>query len=498
MKIRRSSGIILPLYSVPSSHGIGTLGKGAFTFIDFLAKAEQSWWQMLPLGPSGSGDSPYSSYSTFAGNTYLIDPDLLAADGLLTKEEAAAADYALDASHVDYRKAEKEQEVLLRKAFARAEQFAGELRAFEESKKGWVRDYALYMALKKYYNGLAWMEWPDEEIRLHRSGAVERYHKLLAEDVSFYIFGQFLFYRQWDALKAYAKKKEVGIIGDMPIYVAMDSADIWAEPRYFQLDEKNVPRAVAGVPPDYFSEEGQLWGNPLYDWEEMEKDGFGWWIRRVDHAASMFDVLRIDHFRGLESYWAVPYGAKTAKEGQWKKGPGEKFVRILTSWFSNTQFIAEDLGSLTPAVHQLLRATGLPGMKVLQFAFDPVTPSSYLPHWYEPECICYTGTHDNMTLGGWLRDGDPKELKHAAAYLGLNEEEGPVWGVIRGGMSSVARLFMAQMQDYLELGNEARTNVPGVAEGNWNWRLPEGALTEELADKIARMTKLYGRALSVH
>ena len=384
---------------------------------------------------------------------------------------------------------------LLRKAYARGKDADADAQAaFAEENRGWLPDYALFMALKRHFGMRPWTEWPDEEIRLRKNGAAEAYAEKLKDDVGFHTYLQFLFFRQWAALRAYAHENGIGIIGDIPIYVAMDSADVWAAPQWFRLDEKNVPTEVAGVPPDAFTADGQLWGNPLYRWDEMEKDGFGWWIRRIGGAEKLYDVLRIDHFRGLESYWAVPYGETTAKRGRWVKGPGIALVNALTGWFRDLRFIAEDLGYLTPEVHALLRESGLPGMKVLEFAFDTREASDYLPHTYPRNCVCYAGTHDNETLQQWKRSAAKADVAMARRYLGLNSAEGFNTGLLRGGMSSVADLFVAQIQDWLELGAEARINTPGVPDGNWQWRLTEGQLTEKLAEKIADMTKLYGRS----
>ena len=364
--------------------------------------------------------------------------------------------------------------------------------AFERENESWLPDYALFMALKRHYQMASWSEWP-EDIRLHKREALEQARRELTDDVELFVYIQLLFFTQWTALKKYINAQGIHIIGDLPIYVAMDSADVWAEPEMFRLNERRVPTEVSGVPPDYFSEDGQLWGNPLYNYEAMEKTGFGWWIRRIGGAEKLYDVIRIDHFRGFESYWAVPYGEKTAKKGKWVKGPGMRLVGTLTGWFHSIEFIAEDLGYATPEVAKLLADSRLPGMKVLEFAFNPHEPSDYLPHFYTENCVCYTGTHDNAPLGEWLEEGDKKELAHAKKYLGLNEEEGHVFGVIRGGMSSVAKLFVAQMQDYLELGKYNRMNTPGKASGNWEWRMLPGEDSKKLAAKIAEMVKLYGR-----
>ena len=401
--MNRSSGILMPIFSLPSPYGIGTLGKAAYDFADFLAEAGQHYWQMLPLGPTSYGDSPYQSFSTFAGNPYFIDPDLLVEDGLLTKQEVKAYRWGSDPRHVDYGAVYNSRLKLLSKAKKRGwERDREEVTAFVAENARWLPDYALFMACKRHFGMRSWTEWEDEDIRLRRSQLVlEQYRTLLREDVELFTYIQYLFFRQWEALRTYLHGKDIHIIGDLPIYVAMDSADVWAEPENFQLDDRCVPTEVSGVPPDYFSADGQLWGNPLYRWDRMQADGFGWWIRRIDGAGKLYDVIRIDHFRGFESYWAVPYGETTAKNGRWVKGPGMALVGVLTGWFPQLEFIAEDLGYPTPEVAQLLRDSGLPGMKVLEFAFDSRDTSSYLPHSYRENCICYTGTHDNSPLALW-------------------------------------------------------------------------------------------------
>ena len=491
--MKRSSGILMPIFSLPSPYGIGTLGKAAYEFIDFLVAAKQRYWQILPVGPTSYGDSPYQSFSTFAGNPYFIDLDMLIKDGLLKKAEVTALNWGADAETVDYEKIYQNKFAVLRKAYARG--FQKDKAAFEAfaAENEWLGDYALYMALKKHFGMHCWTEWEDEGIRLHKAESVKKYEEKLKDDVHFYAYLQYLFYTQWENLRAYAKENGIGIIGDVPIYVALDSADVWANPKYFMLDEKNVPIDVAGVPPDYFSEDGQLWGNPLYNWDYMKAEGYGWWIRRIDGAGKLYDIIRIDHFRGFESYWAVPYGAKTAKKGEWRKGPGLELVSTLTNWFPQISFIAEDLGILTDEVHQLLKDSGLPGMKVLEFAFNGTQASNYMPHRFEKNCVCYTGTHDNTTLADWLKTASKKEKQQAKTYLGLNQSEGYAWGVIRAGMGSVADLFIAQMQDYLGLGAAARINTPGTTENNWLWRMQKGAADKKLAAKIAAFTAMYER-----
>ena len=489
----RSSGILLPVSSLPSPCGIGTLGRAAYAFADFLHAAGQKYWQLLPLGPTSYGDSPYQSFSTFAGNPYFIDLEMLVNDGLLEQSELEEADWGDNPRYVDYGKIFASRFTVLRQAFRRGYSRDREaVEAFRQENQ-WLDNYALYMAVKASFGMKSWLEWPDEDIRLRKSEAVARYSKDLAEDIAFYSYLQYLFYRQWNALRDYIHSLDIQIIGDMPIYVAMDSADVWAEPEFFQLGEDLVPTEVSGVPPDYFTADGQLWGNPLYDYKRMKADGYDWWIRRVEGAGRLFDIIRIDHFRGLESYWAVPYGEITAKNGRWRKGPGMALVGMLVKRFPDLQFIAEDLGFLTPAVHQLLRRSKLPGMKVLEFAFDTREPSNYLPHTYDRHCVCYVGTHDNETVMQWREQADRSSVTMARNYLGLSEAEGFHWGMIRGGMSSVADTFVVQMQDCLGLGAEGRMNTPGTLGGNWQWRLLPGEASPALAKKIYLYTRLYGR-----
>ncbi len=492
MTMKRSSGILMPIFSLPSPYGIGTLGKAAYDFARFLHEAGQSYWQMLPLGPTSYGDSPYQSFSTYAGNPYFIDLDMLVKDKLLTKQEVNAGYWGTEPRYVDYAAIYESRFKLLALAKARGWKRDEEaVAAFVEGNSRWLPDYALYMACKRHFGMQAWYAWEDEDIRMRRSPEVlDTYRKMLKEDVELFTYIQFLFYKQWEALRTYIHSLDIKIIGDLPIYVAMDSADVWAEPQFFQLDKTYTPNAVAGVPPDYFSEDGQLWGNPLYRWDAMEKDGFGWWIRRVDGAGKLFDVIRIDHFRAFESYWAVPYGEKTAKNGKWVKGPGMKLIGTLLNWFPQLEFIAEDLGIITPAVAELLEESKLPGMKVLEFAFNAEEPSAYLPHNHVKNCICYTGTHDNSPLALWLQEEPKKNLAFAKEYLATEELH---WGILRCGMRSVANLFVAQMQDYLELGAGHRINTPGQPIGNWQWRLLPKEAAKPLAAKICKLTKMYER-----
>ena len=493
--IERSSGVLMAMSSLPSRYGIGTMGKEAYRFIDFLEAGAQKYWQLLPLGPTGYGDSPYSSVSTFAGNPYLIDPELLIEDGLLTEKEAARIDWGSDPEKVDYGKLYQGRTQLLKLAYERGrEKFRAEYEAFCAENSRWLNEYTLYVAVKKQFGMKSWTQWPDEAIRMHRPEAVRKYAEQLREDTEFHAFVQFLFFRQWKALKAYAEEKGIRFIGDIPIYVAMDSADIWAEPQFFQLDSQYRPTEVSGVPPDAFTADGQLWGNPLYDWDRMKADGYGWWIRRIEGATKLFDVIRIDHFRGMESYWAVPAGEKTAKNGKWRPGPGIDLVGMLTQWFHQTEFIAEDLGYLTPGVEKLVKDSGLPGMKILEFAFDAHGDSQYLPHCCQENSVCYLGTHDNDTVLGWYKTTRKEDKEFAKRYMHITPGEGWCWGMVRSGMATASRLFVVQMQDLLELDGDARMNVPGKDSGNWCWRMLPGAATDELAEKLREYTLTFRRA----
>jgi len=546
----RQSGIIMPVFSLPSSRGIGSMGRAAFDFIDWLADAGQSVWQILPLGPTNDGNSPYQCVSSFAGNPLLIDIDLLIQEGLLNDSDFLARGYALvkefgagssyendkkneadnhsendkekesecpadSVNKIDYKALIPNRDFLLRRAFGRCigngsdvklQALKSDYQSFKDSCAKGLKDYAFYAALKAYFGFKSWIDWEDEEIKRRKPQAIEKYAGLLAEEIDYNLFVQYLFFKQWNAVKAYAEEKGITILGDIPVYVPLDSSDVWAEPQFFALDENLNPKAVAGVPPDYFSEEGQNWGNPLYNWDAMKNDGYGWWIRRIDAALGFCHRLRIDHFRGFDSYWAIPCDEKSAKGGHWEQGPGLAFVNVLTGWFGQGRFVAEDLGILTDSVRGLLKESGLPGMKVLQFAFSPDGTSAYLPHNYDHNCICYTGTHDNTTLYDWVQNADQKELEFARKYLGLDiQSPGTMAGekhadskvlaaaIIRCGQASAANLFMAQLQDYLMLGCDARTNIPGTMYGNWNWQLAPGQLTQKLSAEIKDLTKLYSR-----
>ncbi len=494
--MKRAAGVLLPVSSLPSKFGIGTFGKAAYKWVDFLAEAKQRYWQVLPMGPTSYGDSPYQSFSAFAGNPYFVDLELLCKEGLLEKKQCKEIAWGESKRYVDYGTVYENRETLLRKAFANFtdEKARRALNRFRKKNGEWIEDYALYMSVKARMDQKAWNEW-DEDIRMRRPEALKRWKAVCAEDMEYHIFVQYLFFEQWGKLKKYANQKGVEIIGDAPIYVAMDSADVWANPGLFQLDENNNPTEVAGCPPDAFSEDGQLWGNPLYRWDVMAGDGFRWWLKRLRANLTLVDVLRIDHFRGLESYYAIPYGDTTARNGRWRKGPGKAFVDAINKEFDGASIIAEDLGYLTPAVHRLLKASGYPGMKVLEFAFDSQGENDYMPHNYGRNCVVYTGTHDNDTVRGWLAGADPATAALAMEYMGVSQEKELTGAFVRAALGSVADLAVIPMQDYLELGSEARINMPSTLGGNnWRWRLTKKMLKPELAARMARMAELYGRA----
>lgn len=491
----RRSGVLMPVSSLPSRFGIGGFSKEAYDFVDFLAASGQSLWQILPLGPTGYGDSPYQSFSTFAGSPYYISLDALIEEGLLTEEECSSVDFGNDTKRVDYEKIYYTRFELLRKAFERANRSDdADYSAFVKENELWLKDYAMYMAVKDSLGGVSWIEW-DEEIRLRKPKAMKKYEKELADDIAFYSYQQYLFSKHWRALKEYANKKGIQIVGDIPIYVAFDSADTWAKPELFQLDQKNVPTAVAGCPPDAFSATGQLWGNPLYRWDYHEETGFAWWMQRLAHCFDIYDIVRIDHFRGFDEYWAVPYGDETAENGEWKPGPGYKLFEVMKKTLGNRAVIAEDLGFLTPSVLKLVKKTGYPGMKILQFAFDATGESDYLPHKYPNNCVVYTGTHDNDTVNGWLATLNKKDLAFVKKYVNAKRTPELCETLIRTALGSVADTAIIPMQDYLGLGGEARINTPSTLGGNWEWRMEKDACTEELSKHMLELARIYGRTV---
>ena len=489
----RAAGILMPISSLPSEYGIGCFSKSAYEFVDWLKKAGQSYWQILPLGPTSYGDSPYQSFSTFAGNPYFISLEALVEEGVLTKAECEAVDWGKAKGSIDYKKIYEGRYPLLRKAYERSKVHENaEYQKFVEENSWWLSDYALFMAVKDRFDGVEWKLWADD-IKLRWGPAMDYYREELYFDIEFQQYMQFKFYEQWMQLKTYANKKGIQIIGDIPIYVAMDSADTWAHPELFQLDEENVPVAVAGCPPDGFSADGQLWGNPLYDWKYHKKTGYEWWMQRIAYCYQLYDVLRIDHFRGFDEYWFVPYGDPTAQNGHWEKGPGYELFAVMKKKLGKKKVIAEDLGFLTPSVIRLVKKTGYPGMKILQFAFDAGNDSEYLPHNYDKNCVVYTGTHDNDTTVGFLQNMPEKDKKFAKKYLGHKNDKKLCFEIVRAALSSCADTAVIPMQDYLELDSSARINIPSTLGCNWKWRMDKEALDPKLAKKIYKMAKLYGR-----
>ena len=488
----RSSGILMHITSLPGPYGVGTMGKEAFAFVDFLKQAGQSMWQILPLTPTGYGDSPYQSCSTYAGNHYLIDLESLIEEGLLMKEEVEPIDWCWSETKADFGKLYNNRLKVLRIAYSRF-QGGADFDRFLEDSKAWLPDFAMFMALKAKNYGNPWYTW-EPGVKMRYPEAMEAMRSELADELRFYCFVQYLFHKQWNALRTYANQNGIKIIGDVPIYVPLDSVEVWAEPGMFQLDENLNPKVIAGVPPDGFSADGQLWGNPIYDWEKMKADGFSWWLRRLAAAGEWYDIVRMDHFRGLEAYWAVPYDASTAKAGHWEKGPDMAFVEAVKKGLPELEMIAEDLGFLTQEVLDLRDNSGFPGMKVLEFAFDSREPSEYLPHTYTRNSVVYTGTHDNMTMRQWFDTATRDAKKYAVEYMGLTEAEGLVLGTIRTAMSSVSDMCVIQLSDWLNLGGEARMNFPGtLSDANWTWRAEKKAINSSLAKRIYNMTKLYGR-----
>lgn len=487
----RKSGILMHITSLPGPYGVGTLGKSAYAFLEFLHKSGQQSWQMLPLTPTGYGDSPYQSCSAYAGNPYLIDLDTLVRQHLLTKEELLGVDWGEDESHVDFGKLYNGRTPILKLAYSRFRNDRA-LNAFIKKNTSWLEDFALYMALKETHGYAPWFQW-EKKLKFRDPETLEEQKQLLEEPMRFYCFVQYMFYRQWNALRKKAGEYGIELIGDVPIYVPYDSVEVWKDPQLFRLDETLTPTDVAGCPPDAFTADGQLWGNPLYRWDVMKENGFQWWIDRLGAAGKLFDVVRLDHFRGFEAYWSVPYGDENARGGKWVKGPGMDFVNALKEKLPELNFIAEDLGYLTQEVIDLRDESGYPGMKVLEFAFDSKEPSEYRPHTYTANTVCYTGTHDNMTMRQWFEEASDEAVKVAVDYMALTKKEGYVWGTIRTAMSSVSERAIVQMQDYLNLGGEARMNFPGKPSGNWTWRAKKGFTSNGLAAKILELTNRYDR-----
>jgi len=495
MNYKRSSGIILHPTSLPGPDGIGDLGPEAYRWITFLKESGCSLWQILPLGPTGYGDSPYQCFSAFAGNPYLISPIALVEDGVLDHEDLLGRPAFAD-SGVDYGRVIPWKLSLLTQAFLNFQKRAPSelIQKFEEFQydhKYWLDNFALFMAIKETQKGTAWCDWP-ESLRKREPNALRSFREQHREIVLRHIFWQFLFFRQWKALRLFANQNKIQIIGDIPIFVAYDSSDVWANRSLFYLDEEGLPTVVAGVPPDYFSPTGQLWGNPLYHWQMHQKTNYTWWLRRFQATLQMVDIIRLDHFRGFAGYWEIPAGNPTAEKGRWVRGPGHKFLETVRNALGDLPIIAEDLGVITPDVVKLREDFGLPGMKVLQFAFSTDPHDPFLPHNYPVNCVAYTGTHDNDTARGWYETAPERERDFCRRYLARSGED-ISWDMIRAVWSSVARFAIAPLQDFLGLGSEGRMNFPSKSSGNWCWRAPSDSFNSALAARIYELNYLYGR-----
>lgn len=493
--LKRGAGILMPISSLPSPYGIGTFGKDAYEFVDLLKRARQSYWQVLPLGPTSFGDSPYQPFSAFAGNPYFIDLDILREEGLITQEDIEACYWCDVQEEVKYDAIYYYRFPLLKKAFVKSGHRGTEAYdTFCRDNEGWLSDYALYMACKELFGGAEWLKW-EEDIRFRKPEAVKRYQEELADEIAYWKFLQYKFYEQWNKLKRYANDTGIKIIGDIPIYVALDNADVWSHPELFQLDGDLNPLGVAGVPPDAFSDEGQMWGNPLYDWAKMEEDGFAWWKARMKSSAKLYDVIRIDHFIGVVQYYSIPYGSDNAKVGEWKKGPGRKLTDAINEVVGDTKIIAEDLGVFSPEVKNLLAETGYPGMKIIEFAFSGDRFNEHLPHCYEPNSVVYGGTHDNETLVGYFKTDRRQwwELQYIADYLGAAHQNEVVDRVFRAAYGSVASVAIFQMQDVLKLDNWARMNTPSTVGTNWRWRMKRGQFGESEIGSLAKLVDIFGR-----
>lgn len=489
----RSSGILMHISSLPSPYGIGTMGKAAREFADFLKEAGQKYWQILPVCPTSYGDSPYQSFSSFAGNPYFIDLETLCREKLLKKKECESYPWGSNPHYVDYGVMYESRYPLLKKAFARFRKNTPEdFGRFCEKEADWLEDYALFMALKDAHEGASWFAW-EPGLKTREKKSLDKARADYADDISFYKMLQYLFYKQWRELKAYVNERGIEIIGDVPIYVAGDSADVWANPEQFYLDKDLNPIDVAGCPPDAFSEDGQLWGNPLFRWDVMKKDGYSWWIKRIQAVSELYDVVRIDHFRGFDSYYAIPGKDDTARNGEWRKGPGIDLFHAIEEKIGRPNIIVEDLGFLTPSVIELVKETGYPGMKIVQFAFGDTPDNAYLPHNYDKNCVVYTGTHDNETVVSWYKNTDSKTRKYAKRYMNLNKKEGIHWGMMRAAWNSVADLAVVPMQDVLGLGDEGRMNTPSTLGGNWEWRADLEDFSSKLAHRLYRYTQMSNR-----
>lgn len=491
----RANGILMHLSSIPSPYGIGTMGQSAREFIDFLKKAGQKFWQILPVCPTSFGDSPYQSFSTFAGNPYFIDLDELQKEGLLDVADFANINWGSDPSKVDYAAIYENRFNVLDKAFRKfAENVPADYMKFCDEQKFWLDEYAVFMTLKDNNEGAAWSQWKNGLKK--RDPEVMYLVNVLYEDkIEFWKFVQYYFYKQWNALLKYANEKDITIIGDLPIYVALDSADVWSNPDMFQLDANLVPTKVAGCPPDGFSATGQLWGNPLYRWDVLAKDNYAWWVKRIEYACKTYNVLRLDHFRGFESYYAIPNGAPDASVGKWEKGPGMALFNTIEKTIGIQNIIAEDLGFLTEPVRAMLKESGFPGMKVLELAFDSRDDSSneYLTHNFVPDCVAYVGTHDNETINGWFETASKEDVEYAKEYLGITDMTDVNWKVMKALWASIAEVTLVQAQDVLGLGKESRMNTPSTLGTNWMFRALPGSFNDALAERLAMNMKLYQR-----
>ena len=495
MKTERSSGILLHITSLPGKFGIGTMGKEAYDFVDFLVESGQKIWQILPLGHTGYGDSPYQCFSAFAGNPLLIDLERLVQTGLLSENDLPDSS-SFSEAEVDFGRVTTYKPKILKAAYARFKSNNSKnqkirFKNFCKKNSKWLEDYAFFMALKDYNNGKPWTSWAND-IKLRENDAVNRLKNELKDQIEYYKFIQFLFYWQWLELKAYANIRDIKVIGDIPLYVAFDSADAWANPEIFDFDEDMNPKTVAGVPPDYFSATGQLWGNPIYKWEKLSETGFQWWIDRIEASFKLYDILRIDHFRGLAEYWAVPFGQKTAEKGRWEPAMGEEMLEAVYEALGELQIIAENLGVITPDVEELRENFELPGMKILQFAFDSGEDNDFIPHSYVKNCVVYTGTHDNDTTLGRYNESTEEEKQQMREYFRIDESD-PAWSFIRLAWSTVANIAIAPMQDLLRLDTEARMNFPGKASGYWKWRYKKDQLTGKHAEDLLKLTEIFGR-----
>ena len=493
---KRQSGVLMHISSLPGKYGIGSFGQSAYDFVDFLVRTKQRYWQILPLGTTSYGDSPYQSFSAFAGNTYFIDFDILIEEGLLNEADVKGADFGDDPRKVDYAKIFDARRPIMEKAVARflkADDLS-DYESFVKQNAAWLEVFAEYMAIKEHFDNLAWTEWPDEAIRRREAASLASYREKLADKLTYHRVTQYLFFKQWLRLKAYANEHHIEIVGDMPIYVAADSADVWAQPHFFKTDAVGKPTCVAGCPPDEFSETGQLWGNPIYDWEAMDKDGYAWWIERLRESFKIYDIVRIDHFRGFESYWEVPAGSETSASGKWVKGPDYKLFAAVKEALGDLNIIAEDLGFMTDEVIELRERTGFPGMKILQFAFNPDDESIDSPHLAPNNSVMYTGTHDNNTVLGWYKDEiDDATRQYMAQYTNRKEYETVPHAMLRTIFASVSFMAIATMQDLLELDSAARMNYPSTIGGNWTWRMTAEELNPIVEGELYSLTKTYRR-----